>query len=280
MSNKLKVKQIDGDVGSGIYQCGVENGIFSSTLGGIPSTNAADFKTPARTVSQMLDALLFPYKAPSMSLTVSGGGPTLEVGQPLLSPTLNLAWSTQANPANAQDNVVTVTDNNETAQLFVNQPKTSNGNYTYPSAIVLTSPGSYSWSASGLDSRGQAYSATATKTWRWKRYWGASSNPTVSEILIEGLANKELETGVAESYAFSAGYLYFAWPSNLPLPTAMKAGGFDLALAFSDQGYNLTTPSGLQYRQISVTNAYSQTLNYNVFRSLNLLNGATTVVVS
>lgn len=280
MSNKLKVKQIDGDVGSGIYQCEVENGIFSTALGGIPSTNAADFKTPARTVSQMLDALLFPYKAPSMSLTVSGGGPVLEVGQPLSSATLQLSWTTESNSANAQDNVVTVTDNNETSNLFVNQPKTGSGSYTYSSAIVLTSPGSYSWTASGLDSRGQSYSKTTTKTWRWKRYWGASSNPTVSEALIEGLANKELETGVAGSYAFSPGYLYLAWPSNLPLPTAMLAGGFEFVLAFSAQGYNLTTPSGLPYRQVSVTNAYGQTINYNVFRSLNELNGATTVVVS
>lgn len=295
MGNRLKVKQIDGDVGSGIYQCAIADGVFSTAIGGVSSQNAADLKE--KTISQVLDELLFPYKAPGMDFTVGGSGSaSLEIGQ-ALSSTLQFQWTTQPNSGNAQDNVVTVTDVNETDVLFSAQPKTGSNSYTYSPAIIkvaadfqpagnpagsaVASAPSYSWTVSGLDTRNLAYGDTVTKTWFWKRYHGTNNSSTVNEPLIEGLANSTLTNSVSGSYVFTGGgYFYFAWPATAGFPSKLlTSANFDLAMATSAEGFN-ESKNGINYKIVSVTNQYSQTVNYKVYRSQNILNAGDTITVS
>jgi len=280
MANKIKTKQIDGDIAGGIYNCAVDNNVQSSTLGGAASRLASFWKT--QTISQVLDAMLFPYQRPTLTLSVEGKS-TYEVGESVEDTTLTISWNT-TNTSNAVADSITVNDDNATETLGSGLPLIGSLVKTYTPAIVRTTPGSYSWSASGTPTQGSAMTASAGKNWYWKKYWGTASSETLSEALIKGLANKPFQIGnaIADGYPFTGGgYWYFAWPSTANIPTVFKDGnGLKVAMATAAQGYTLTTPSGINYRQITIQNSFNQSTTYNVFRTTNFLGGGDTVAVS
>jgi hypothetical protein len=64
-------------------------------------------------------------------------------------------------------------------------------------------------------------------------------------------------------------------------PTSFKdtATNFDVSMAGVAQGY--TTAVGALFCQlVSVTNAFGVTIDYRVFRTLNILNGAINIIVA
>jgi hypothetical protein len=279
MAYKIKVKQLEGDVGSGMYASEVADNISSVTLGGAGSKPASTWKT--YTISQVLDELLFPYQPPGMEVDLYNGstlisGSVLEVGQGLTaSPniTLRIVWNTTGQESNALANQVAVSDS-FTGALATAQPINGEITETYPaSSIRLLSPGSLTWTASGTNTNNVAYSGSTGLVWRWKSFWGTASSPTPTEALIEGLANNELRNSRQGTFSVAGGdYKYFAFPTVLGVPTKMLTeGGTGNALVLANTGeFNLGS-GAITYAQVSVTNQYGQQTTYNVFRSKNVL---------
>jgi hypothetical protein len=277
MSYKIKVKQIDGAVGGDSnYNSEVPNGVVSTPLGGAPAQDASVWKT--KTLSQVFDSLLFPYKSPVMTFSVSGNS-TLEVGEQL-SDILSFTWNS-SNDSNVQANSVNITDvTGGSILLFSNQASDGTDYYTYGTAIFKTSVASHQWLAQGVNTNSSPYSATVTKSWYWRKYWGTNASGTATESLIESLSNSSLSSSNAGTYSMAAGnYKYFAFPVSNGVPTSFITAGLDLALADSSDGYTLGSGK-ITYKQVSVTNAYGQTTTYNVFRSKYTLAGSISVIVS
>ncbi len=109
---------------------------------------------------------------------------------------------------------------------------------------------------------------TASYAWRPLAFWGVSSNGSGStETFIEALSNSTLASSLARTISLSPGvgeYIYYAYPASYGAAT-FTVGGFE-------GGFDLISAS------IAVTNAYSVTQNYRLYRSTNPNLGSTTVV--
>jgi hypothetical protein len=276
MGYRIKVKQIEGDIGGNpLYQSQVDDAVSSTAIGGAPSQTAQVWKT--YTLSEVFDALLFPYQSPTMSLTVSGDS-SLEVGQSLVNP-ITLTWNS-TNDANVQGSSVTVSDVTGGITILSGGGSDGSTTYTYGTAVVKNSPGSHTWRAQGTNTNSQTYQGSATKNWYWRKYWGTSTTAEPTEALIEGLSGSSLGSSNGGSYSMAAGgYKYFAFPTSNGVPSSFTVSGFNLALADSADGFSLGGGS-VTYKQITITNSYSQATTYNVFRSKNQLASAITVVIS
>lgn len=277
MGYRIKVKQIEGDIGGNpLYQSQVDDAVTSTAIGGAPAQTAQTWKT--YTLSEVFDALLFPYQSPTMSLTVTGGNP-LEVGQTLANP-ITLQWNS-TNDSNVQGSSITISDITGGVTILTGGGPDGSTSYTYGSPIVKTSPGaSHTWRAQGTNTNNQTYQASVTKTWYWKKYWGTSTIAVPTEALIEGLANSALSNSNPGTYNMAAGgYKYFAFPASNGIPSLLLTGPANLVLADADDGFELGSGQ-VTYKQVSVTNQYGQSTNYNVFRSKNELVPAITVIIS
>lgn len=110
---------------------------------------------------------------------------------------------------------------------------------------------------------------TAAITLMSRRYWGISSQTTLTSAQIVALASSELNNTRAKTLTLDGGvspgsYLYYAYPASLGNPTSYKIYGFD-------EDPVITT--------VSVTTAAGATLNYTVLRSPNMLTGSASVEI-
>jgi hypothetical protein len=285
MPFKIKAKQLDGNVGSGMYTPGVAPEAESTELGGAPSRTANTWST--YTVSQVLDQLLFKYQSPGMDISVTAAGAPItsprEVGHNISTGTdvtLSIGWNTTDPEINAQANQVTLTDPFGT--LATAQPIDGSRSQTYTnSALTPTAAGSRTWTASGLNTKGGSYSRSATINWVWKGYWGSSFSPVPDESVIKALSNQPLPGVRSGSFTFPAGggFKYFAFDEDLGVPNSFLLNGLPFALSALPP-FTLVGPGTIRYTKISITNDYGRAKTYNVFRSGADLSGAITVIIS
>lgn len=296
MSHKLQVKQVDfinvqqditkikvlviDDAGNVYWNDIAGGGTYTNedpvpvTIGGILAGSTFN-NVP---MQDMWTALLYPYQVPEfLTFTVSGSS-TNEVGQ-ALPLTLSFTWNS-SNDDNVQPNSIRIYD--ITGNLLTGQPSDGvNVPYTYPSAVVRTSTGSYTWTIEGLTTKGSNYIKTASKNWYWRIYWGTNSSTLMpSESFIESLLNKPLLGSRAGTYQFLGNdYKYLAIPNQYGVPSSIVYNGLPFALADSTDGY-LYGSGNITYTQVTITNSFGQSETYNVFRSKNPLIGAVYMLVS
>jgi hypothetical protein len=103
-----------------------------------------------------------------------------------------------------------------------------------------------------------------------RRFWGVSSNDTLTSAQILALSGSELNSGKSKSFSISAGsapgqYIYFAYVGTLADPATYKLFGFDET--FVKTVVSVTTGTGL-------------VANYTVIRSLNRLTGTVPVDIT
>jgi hypothetical protein len=291
MANKIKAKQLDAGVGSGMYSPAPSAETVSTLLGGAEPRTAQVWST--YTVSQVLDELLFQYQPPSMATTILAGGASIttprQVGHNLTSDpnvTITFGWTTNPPTINAQSNSVTIADYLGSPAISGGTPLngqaiTGNTNLTYAnSSLTPAGAGTRSWTATGQNTNNQSYSSGKTITWAWLGYWGSSTAATPNASTITGLANKPLPA-VLGDFAFPESspntFKYWAFESSIK-PSSFKLGGFNFAMADLGDGFT-ESANGYNYKEISITNAYGRTATYNVYRSKNNFAGAITVVV-
>jgi hypothetical protein len=286
MAYKIKAKQLDAGVGSGMYSPGVDPNTQSTQLGGAESRLASEWSN--YTVSQVLDELLFQYQKPSMAITqfLANGSPITtprEVGQDLTggaNVNITFTWDTNPPEQNAIPNSVRILDYKAPPAL-TGQPINGTTNLTYTNAeLTPAGTGSKSWTARGTNTNNEDYSNGSTVSWAWRGYWGSSAAPAPTETLIKNLANKPLPATTSGTFSFPSTdneYKYWAFPSGVN-PSSFTLNGFPFPIAKEDEGFNLFA-NGYNYKQISITNAYNKTNVYNVYRSRNKPSGAINVVV-
>lgn len=235
-----------------------------ATVGGI-SSGSTFFN---QTMTQMLDALLYPYQAPAFTSFSVTGSNTLECGNTLpANQTAN--WVT-SNSVNVNTNSISI--NNTTPLTSLVSGSSNDGSEPLvQGAITNNVPSVNSWNIIGTNSKGASFSRTHTKRWYWAMYYGESAtNINLVENEVEGLRVKLLTGSFSRTYSFLAGstYKFIAYPESLGTATT-----------FTDVGTGFAVAMEAPYI-IPVTNAFGQTTNYRVHRTTNILNGAINIAVS
>lgn len=268
----------------------------TTTVGGIAANST--FPTP-KTVQEMFDLLLYPYRAPTTSLAPSI---TKEYGQSL---THNLTWSVtkRSNP------ILSVVVNGFTIttilpnQLF--QTGTRNVSGTY-SSISGSFPVSTTNTFLMTVNDGTTNTTTsATLTWMNRIYWGTidlsglafpnpnlTLNPSYATFVTSAITStliRNLATGVGAGAGVGTGselsitknktynqingngrYLIFAWPSSVSGATTPT---------FTVNGLPNTAFTRVNTAW-AFTNQFNATTNYEVWVSNTAYNSAANIIVS
>ena len=199
------------------------------------------------TVQAALDKLL--HVSLSASLSVVGGA-IHEIGEVVTDVTL--AWT-------VNKDVTTQTLNNGIGALAATLRA-----YTH-SGQSISSSRTYTLTVSdGSETK----NASVTLEFQPKRFWGVSANPTLTDTEILAMS-QEFATGRAQTRTFDCSggkYFYVILPADFGAATFLVNG-------FTYSAYELVTRN--------VSNEYSHTQMYNIYRSSLVMNGsAITVVVN
>lgn len=250
-----------------------------STIGGISSGSTFSLQT----MQQMWDILLYPYQSPAFSsFTMSGQTTSIEVGV-TISGTKTFTWAT-TNSGNVSTNTILIRDVTNSVDLATSSANDGTESIALPTAIQKTSQATHQWSIRGTNTNAVNFSATFTVSWFWQSYYGPSTNTTLTEADIEALTNSGLASGFSGTFAYAGGgYKFFCFPTSFGSPASFKdaATNLNVAMASSvDDAFFSNTANSLSYGLVSVTNAFSQTTNYRVYRSKNILGGAISIIVA
>ncbi len=237
------------------------------------------------TMKQMWDILLKPpYQQPNFtSFTFNHGGLTREVGNDILGGTYSFTWAITY-PVNVSTNSITIRDNTTAVNLIVGTA--NDGQATLTLGTVSTSAQtSHQWKISAVRTNSTVITSTVTLGWYWKRFNGTQSATSLSAaqvVALNGSGSGTLQSTRVGTYVFGAGsYKYFAWPTTFGAPAFFRDSATNLAVAMAGVADGYTTAVGAYYAQVvSVTNVYGKTINYYVFRTLNILGGSINIVVT
>jgi hypothetical protein len=273
------------------------------TVGGIPAgTTVGDLR--GKTIEQIFMDLLFPtvYASVSTPKSLSYSGLLSTYAEPSASytPTLVAAF----NPGAIQNGNGTPGPN-LTGDAYYYTFKLpggtieAEGSWTLNSSThVFTTPilignvgATYTWSVDvshaigtgtyydnkgnvGTNLDAQRVAATisqvsGTITSRNKRYWGVSSNSSLTSNEIITLDSSEFSNTYTKTLFYvspTAEYIYYCYPSSIPGTPVFTVGG----LTFT--GIHNIGP-------VSVTNSYGHTENYNVWRTDGLQSGTNISIV-
>lgn len=257
------------------YESGASGGTYTNatptteTVGGVESGSTFS----ALTFQEVFDLLFYPYQEPTFSaFAISGQSQTLEVGDSVTGGSRTFTWTT-TNSSNVDANTIAIRDvtGNPTpnTDLATGLADDSTESVAIGSAIAKTSNTSHVWQIRGTDTEANTFNRSFTVNWRWRRYHGTSSSTSLNEAGIEGLTSSSLTNTIAATYSFAGGdYKYICYPSSLGTLTT-----------FTDVSTSLNVPFEA-VDVVSVTNSFSQTTNYNVHRSTNILGGAIDIAAS
>jgi len=255
---------------------GSTSGVLYSNVTPMPSTVGgleAGTTFSSQTMSQMFDALLYPYQYPAFTaFAISGQTTPIEVGDAIAT-NRTFTWSTSnsSNVATASIDLIDVTGGGVTIASGLTNDGTEAT--SYPAApITKTSATTHSFRIDGENTHSGTFNRTFTVEWQWRKFYGESvtAGPLIEDE-IEALRVNGLSSAFAGTYAFSAGgYKYLSYPAVLGTATTFK-----------DQSTNLDVPFNAVYT-VNVTNtaATPQTTSYNVHRTTNIIGSAINIVVS
>jgi hypothetical protein len=234
-------------------------------------------------MQQMWDRLLYPYQSPAFSsFSISGQATSVEVGT-TISGTKTFIWGT-TNSANVSANTILIFDVTNNVTLASGSANDGTESIALPTAIQKTSQASHQWRVRGTNTLTINFSATFTVSWFWQRYYGPSTNTTLTEAQIEALSDSGLASGFNGTFSYAGGgYKFFCFPTSFGSPVSFKDAATNLNVAMAsivDDAFFSNTANSLSYGLVSVTNVFSQTTNYRVYRSKNILGGAISIIVA
>jgi hypothetical protein len=244
-------------------------------VGGVPAGQTFSDDT----VQEVFDLLFYPYQAPAFStFTMSGQASTVEVGT-TISGSKTFNW-TSANSSNVVPGSVVILEGATPIASGLNASGSTSATVTNRQ---LSSPGTYSWVLRGDNTKGNQFSSSFTVSWRWRVFYGTSTNETLNEAGIEALSGSLLSSTGATTYAYSAGgYKYLAYPASMAAATSFTdtQTQFNVVMATidDDPAYS-NVANGFYYALVSVTNAQGVTTNYRVYRTKYILGGSISVRV-
>lgn len=188
---------------------------------------------------------------PNPSITSFNTSPTIvEVGQSITTPAFTATYSQTPTSASFHDSIYST-------PVTLSNVNSFNSFNTY----LLNTVGSVTFTLAATFIT--TITTTTSISWLERLYYGHAS----SFVSVSALQNSSLVASRIGTHTITAStneYIYFAIPANLGTPTFYVggfAGGIDL----------LTT--------INVTNAYGNTLSYNIYQSDNVSLGIITVQI-
>lgn len=236
------------------------------TIGGI----SAGSTFTDQTMTEMWDALLYPYQSPSFgSFSISGQSSILEVGGEIPA-SVTFIWNTSY-PSNVEANSIDIEDMTLSSVLVSGTANDGTQAVTMAGAISKTTADTHVFRIAGEDTESSAFYRTATYEWRWRFYWGNSTSSSLLEADIEALSDNDLYNSIARTYSFDAAasnYKYICYPASYGTLSSFKDTSTNLDIPFESPD------------TVSVTNTNGQTTNYYVYRSTNQLGGAIDIQVS
>ena len=233
-----------------------ENNPIPSNHGGLESGTNINGLTPC----DVLDMILYPYEYPSFgSFYLDSQSTTLEVGDKIAGGTRTFKWTT-SHQENIVDNTIKITDINTSTVLGENLTNDGTEDLDIGSDKVKTTPNSsYTWRIEAKNTKNQTFSRNYTVHWRAKVFWGNSINATVDENEVKNNFTSQLKSNFTGNYNYTNGgqeeYYYILFPDSLGSISNWKD---------TDTGF------GVDYTQldnINITNDFSVTLSYKVYRT-------------
>ena len=234
------------------------------TIGGIPAGSTFMLQT----MTQMWNALLYPYQAPSFnSFYINTQTSPLEVGDTSLANPV-FEWSL-LNAGNVDPSSVTIKDLTAAVTLVTGASNIPPYTATY-AGITKTTATSEVFQISAENTQSVVFTRTYSITWQWRVHYGDSASTSLSSSDIVALSGG-LQGGFAGTYSFPAAageYKIFAYPTSM-----------GTAASFVDTGTGFAVPFNTPY-VVTVTNAHGVVTNYNVHQSTYQLGGAVNIAIS
>ena len=249
------------------------------TIGGIES--GTTFTTPTN-MQDMWNQLLYPYVAPSVTIT---GGNVREFGS---NNAVTLNWAATKNSEDIQSIIVN-------GVIQTGSPFTTSQSGTQNTNATQDTTSSFTITA---DDGTSTVSSSTTVTWRNKRYWGRvdlssignpnlTTNPGSLSTVISFINNStilglngagvgsgsELSTNISKTYTGINGagdYLLFAWPSSFSNSQTPQ---------FSVNGLPNTAFTRV-HNNWTFENQFGYETNYEVWISNTLQNSPLNIIIS
>jgi hypothetical protein len=233
------------------------------TIGGIPAGSTFSNKT----MSEMWDALLYPYIAPSASLSIGSlnGGSLREFGR---SNNVDLNWNATKGSKNVSAIIVCIGRPDQESIALTTINSTGNQSGTKSTTSTSNTNTTFYMTVSDIPNGTSTVTAQATVSWSSAVYWGKTPTFALPSMSIVGSqpswadgagvgSGKNLSSSRSANYSGINGagqYLVFAWPSSYGTPT------------FTINGLPNTAFTKIG-SAVSHTNMYSYPVNYDVWIS-------------
>jgi hypothetical protein len=237
-----------------------------------------------QTMQQMWDALLYPYQDPAFtSFFIQGQATTIECGDRIsASPTFSWAAT---NTANIEDGTVSITDTTASATVSSGNDYSDTPLSTSYAAVGLDAPGTYLFRITAQNTDGGTFQKDKSYAFVFRSYAGPNISETLTENDIESLEVNVFGSaaGTFDLDALSGGYKFFAFPiySGAFQPSSFKLdNGTNVPMVNNEGSYTTPNGNGFYYDTVSVTNSFDVTTDYAVYRTVNILNGQTIIIVS
>jgi hypothetical protein len=200
------------------------------TVGGI----SAGTTFTNQTMTEMWNALLYPYIAPAASLS---GGNTREFGS---SNAVTLSWSATKNSKNVTGITICLGRPDQESIALTTINSTGNQSGTKSTTATQNSTTDFFMTVTDIPNGTSTTSAQTTVSWSNRRYWGTiSSSHTLASVSglpfshsdVSSLSN-ELGNGYTQTRTITTNYDYvvFVWPHNSvdlsTNPPHVSIGGF------------------------------------------------------
>jgi hypothetical protein len=240
----------------------------ATDIAGIPQGTTFDVGENSIAI---LERILYPYQNVSFSNFVSGLSSSYELGQTGGNGTVTATWTSSLPDANWTPNSAGIAQTGFASATLLSgaSPTADSASITY-AALRSTSLASNSITVtlSAQQIEGSNPSTSATRSWWSRLYWGKSTNASLTDPSSLSLgSNTLLESKSASSTTLTAsagaGYFYIFIHDSYTV-TSMTLAGFDVAQD--------------SVRTVTVTNAYGFSTTYKVYRSLEELNGALSII--
>lgn len=252
------------------------------TVGGL----SAGTTFAAQTLTQLFDAMLYPYQSPAFTAySISGVSSLMEVGSSFGPGPLTFNWST-SNSGNVAVNSITLSDTTLSTTIASGLANSGSSSQTLGAAVTRTSAGNHVFGISGTNTHAAGFSGSLTLSWQWLMYYGPSTNVTLTAAQILALASSALATSYVGTFVETAAgfkYICLADAAGSQINSVKdQSTGFNVPMATStdNAAYSNTDGGGFSYALVSVANAHSVTTNVRVYRSKNNLGGAVTLLVT
>ena len=241
----------------------------TATIGGISAGSTFNNQT----MTQMWDALLYPYQTPAFSSFARGNLLTdYDLGRPVLNGSQTFTWGT-SNSVNVQANTIKIDQLfPSTVNILTGSVNDSTETINLTGEIIsATSPTTIPmYKITATNSKSIDFTTTISRTWKHRWYYGKNINTSLTNAQIIDLANSNLITAAINiSLTFPSSvlpeYLYIIIPQGLGQPSDWRdstTGCFGNNIPYSNIG------------STSITNVYGVATTYNIYRSTNQITGS------